>query len=139
MRNSKPILLVEDDSLDIAILQRALKERQIPNPFVHFDDGQKGLDYLKDKQNTKPLMVFLDLNMPNFDGFDFLELLKSDKSLKKIPVIVLTTSEDDKDISKSFNLGAAGYLVKPPDYGQFLKLVEVINKYWTLNRVPSGI
>jgi CheY-like chemotaxis protein len=138
MRNSKPILLVEDDRLDIAILQRALKERQISNPFVHFDDGKKGLDYLKDKQNTKPLMVFLDLNMPNFDGFDFLELLKSDKGLKKIPVIVLTASEDDGDISKCFNLGAAGYLVKPPDYGQFLKLVEVINKYWTLNRVPSG-
>lgn len=138
MRNSKPILLVEDDRLDTVILQRALKERQISNPFVYFDDGKKGLDYLKNCQNAKPLMVFLDLNMPNFDGFDFLELVKSDNNLKKIPVIVLTTSEDDGDISKCFNLGAAAYLVKPADYGQFLKLVEVINKYWTLNRVPCG-
>jgi len=139
MKSLKPILLVEDDKVDVMQVKRALQERNIPNPLVHPDDGKKAIEYLNKPGSKKPCMILLDLNMPQFDGFEFLQKMKSDSRFKKIPVVVLTASDSSGDVQKSFELGAAGYLVKPDDYEQFVEMVEVVNRYWTLNRIPNGI
>jgi CheY-like chemotaxis protein len=138
MKNLKPILLVEDDRVDVLKVTRALHDRNISNPVVHPDDGAKAIEYLNEPASKKPCMVLLDLNMPQFDGFEFLQKMKSDDRFKKIPVVVLTASDKEDDVSKSFELGAAGYLVKPDDYEQFVEMVEVVNRYWSLNQVPNG-
>jgi CheY-like chemotaxis protein len=139
MRNLKPILLVEDDKVDVLKLTRALRDKHIPNPVVHPDDGEQAIKYLNEAASKKPCMVLLDLNMPQFDGFEFLRKIKSDSTLRKIPVVVVTASDDDVDVKKSFELGAAGYLVKPDSYEQFVEMVEIVNRYWTLNKTPDGI
>ena len=104
---------------------------------MHPDDGIKAIEYLNEPASKKPCMVLLDLNMPQFDGFEFLQKIKSDSRFRKIPVVVLTASDDDVDVSKSFELGAAGYIVKPDDYEQFVEMVEIINRYWTLNQISQ--
>jgi len=131
-------MLVEDDNVDVLAVTRAFQDRHVPNPIVHPDDAQKAVEYLDKPTTTKPCMVLLDLNMPQFDGFEFLKKIKSDSRFKKIPVIVLTASDDELDVKKSFELGAAGYIVKPDDYEQFVEMIEVVNRYWSLNRIPNG-
>ena len=131
-------MLVEDDKVDVMAVTRALRDRRVPNPIVHPDDAKKAIEYLDEPVTKKPCMVLLDLNMPQFDGFEFLKKIKSDSRLKGIPVIVLTASDDDLDVKKSFELGAAGYIVKPDDYEQFVEMIEVVNRYWSLNRIPNG-
>ncbi len=135
MRNSKPILLVEDDQVDAITTRRALKELNITNDLVHKVDGEDALEYLRDESNARPCVILLDLNMPKMNGFEFLEIVKSDNALKKIPVIILTTSDSDESINKGFDLGAAGYILKPVDYGQFVESMRTVDKYWTLSRL----
>ena len=138
MRNSKPILLVEDDSVDVMTVQRALSELEVPNKLVCKVDGKEALEYLGVLSNEKPCIILLDLNMPKMNGFEFLKILKADDSLKKIPVVVLTTSADKADTVESFELGVAGYVVKPIDYKEFIEKIGVINLYWTLSELPNG-
>ncbi len=138
MRNSKPILLVEDDQVDVITTQRALKELEVTNELVHKTDGEDALEYLRDESNAKPCIIFLDLNMPRMDGFEFLEIVKSDDSLKHIPVIILTTSDTHESVTKGFDLAAAGYVLKPVDYGQFVESMRTVDRYWTLSRLPGS-
>jgi CheY-like chemotaxis protein len=138
MRNSKPILLVEDDSVDAMTVQRALSELEVPNKLVRKADGKEALEYLGALSNEKPCIILLDLNMPKMNGFEFLKILKADDLLKKIPVVVLTTSADKADTVESFELGVAGYVVKPMDYKEFIEKIRVINLYWTLSELPNG-
>ncbi len=132
-------MLVEDDKVDVMQVKRALRDRNISNPLLHPEDAARAIEYLNEPGTPKPCMILLDLNMPGFDGFEFLKKMKSDRRLKKIPIIVLTTSDSDVDVKKCFDLGAAGYLVKPDDYEQFVNVVEIVNRYWTLNKMPNGI
>ena len=137
MRNFKPILLVDDDDVDAIITQRALNELKVTNELIRKVDGEDALTYLKDEHNPRPCVILLDLNMPRINGFEFLKIAKADENLKKIPVIVLTTSDVDQNIIDSFNLGVAGYIVKPVDYKQFVEAMRTVNMYWTLSLLPD--
>ena len=138
MRNSKPILLVEDDSVDVMTVKRALKDLEVTGKLIPTGDGEEALAYLRDEGNAKPRVILLDLNMPRMNGTEFLKIVKADESLKKIPVIVLTTSNSEQDIAKSFELGAAGYMVKSVDYKKFMEIIKTIDLYWTLSKLPPN-
>ncbi len=137
MRNRKPILLVEDDRIDAMTVQRALKDIKVANQVIIRENGEEALEYLRDEANLKPAIILLDLNMPKMNGIEFLEVAKTDDSIRKIPVIVLTTSHGEWDRIQSFDLGAAGYMVKPVDYTQFVEVIRVIDLYWTLSELPD--
>ena len=138
MRNLKPILLIEDDDVDVMTAKRALKELRIANLLVHSFNGEQALEYLRGEGNKKPCFILLDLNMPKMNGLEFLKVLKADEMLKKIPVTILTISKDEKDIIKGFKLGVAGYMVKPADYEKFVEAIRAIDLYWTLSELPDG-
>ena len=137
MRSSKPILLVEDDQVDAMTVKRALKEIKVTNRLDIVNDGEEALTFLKNSENKKPSIILLDLNMPKMNGIEFLKIAKKDESLKKIPVVVLTTSKEDQDKVDSFNLGVAGYMIKPVDYRKFVEVVRTIDLYWTLSELPD--
>ncbi|MHC4149893.1 MAG: response regulator [Planctomycetota bacterium] len=137
MRNSKPILLVEDDDVDAMTAKRALGDLRITNPLVHAANGEQALRYLRDENNKKPCLILLDLNMPKMNGIEFLKTVKVDDGLRQIPVVVLTTSRNEKDIVESFELSAAGYVVKPADYKKFVEAIRAINLYWALSELPN--
>jgi len=138
MRNSKPILLVEDDKVDAMTVKRALKDLKVTNRLIHAVDGEEALEYLRGQGNPEPCLVLLDLNMPKMNGIEFLKIVKADEELKKIPVVVLTTSKEEQDRIESFELSVGGYIVKPADYKKFVEAVRTINLYWTLSELPDG-
>ncbi len=138
MDNSKPILLVEDDCVDAMTVQRATKELKVANQLIHRINGEEALEYLRNNGNGKPCVILLDLNMPRMNGIEFLKIAKADDELKRIPVVVLTTSDMEQDKIESFNLSVAGYMVKPVDYTRFLEAIRAINLYWTLSESPNG-
>jgi len=134
--SNKPILLVEDDQVDYMTIRRALKEIRVVNELVHVENGEQALDYLRNPGSVKPCIILLDLNMPVMNGIEFLEVAKRDPDLKRFPVIVLTTSEEQQDKVNSFNLGVAGYMAKPVDYRQFVDVMRLIDLYWTISELP---
>jgi CheY-like chemotaxis protein len=134
---SKSILLVEDDLVDALTVRRALKELHITNPLEHVENGEDALSFLRDPVKDYPCIILLDLNMPVMNGIEFLQLAKTDQSLKRIPVIVLTTSEEQEDIIESFIFGVAGYMRKPVDYRQFVETIRCIDLYWTMSELPE--
>ena len=136
MRCTKPILLVEDDRVDAMTVQRALKEINVTNQLHIAGDGEEALALLRNSENENPCIILLDLNMPRMNGLEFLTVAKQDEALKRIPVIVLTTSTEEQDKVNSFNLGVAGYMIKPVDYQQFVEVVRTIDLYWTLSELP---
>jgi CheY-like chemotaxis protein len=138
MKTSKPVLLVEDDSVDAMTVKRAVKDLHITNPLVHRLNGEEALDYLRTDGNQKPCIILLDLNMPRMNGIEFLKAAKSDDKLKKIPVVVLTTSKEERDKVESFRLGVAGYMLKNIDYKEFVETIKTISLYWTLSELPDG-
>lgn len=137
MKEDMLILLVEDDQVDIMTVKRAFKDLNITNPLAVASNGEEALGYLRDENNRKPGIILLDLRMPKMDGIEFLEVAKNDDELKSIPVIVLTTSEEEKDKVDSFDLSVAGYMIKPVDYKQFVDVIRAINLYWTISEFPS--
>jgi len=137
MRNLKPILLVEDDRVDAMTFKRTLDELSIKNPVVHSLNGEEALEYLRSDGNEEPCFIFLDLNMPKMNGIEFLKIVKADNVLRKIPVVVLTTSDNERDIIESFEFGVAGYMVKPADYREFVEAIRTVNLYWSLSKLPS--
>lgn len=134
---NRPILLVEDDQVDAMTVRRALKELHVLNPLVHVENGEEALGYLRDAVNERPCIILLDLNMPIMTGIEFLQHAKRDDRLRRLPVVVLTTSEEQKDKIESFNLGVAGYMRKPVDYRQFVDVMLSIDTYWTLSELPE--
>lgn len=133
---NKPLLIIEDDQVDVMTIRRALKEIHVANPVVHVENGEEALDYLRDSSREKPCIILLDLNMPVMSGLEFLQVVKHDDYLRRFPVIVLTTSEEQQDKLNSFNLGVAGYMAKPVDYRQFVEVMRSINLYWTISELP---
>jgi len=131
-------LLVEDDSVDAMTVKRALTDLKVKNQLVHTINGEEALNYLRGEDNIKPCVTLLDLNMPRMNGIEFLKIAKADDSLKMIPVIVLTTSREEQDKIESFDLNAAGYIVKPTDYKKFVEAIRTIDLYWTLSELPNG-
>jgi len=137
MKNEKTILLVEDDIVDMMSVKRALKDLQVTNALFHVENGEEALEFLRDPANEKPAIILLDLNMPKMNGHEFLAVIKKDEELKRIPVIVLTTSRGELDKVQSFDLGVAGYMIKPVDYQQFVEVMRTIRLYWTLSELPG--
>jgi CheY-like chemotaxis protein len=137
LKQDRSILLVEDDVIDRMTVERALKEIRVTNPMVSVENGEEALAFLRDPANVTPGIILLDLNMPKMNGIEFLKVVKQDEELKRIPVIVLTTSKDEQDRVSSFDLGVAGYMIKPVDYMQFVEVVRAINMYWTLSELSD--
>ncbi|RFP13874.1 MULTISPECIES: response regulator [unclassified Duganella] len=134
--SNKPILLVEDDHVDIMTIKRALKEIHVGNAVVSMEHGEAALAYLRDPAQDRPCIILLDLNMPVMNGIEFLQQIKLDASLRRIPVVVLTTSEEQQDKVRSFDLGVAGYMAKPVDYRRFVEMMRSIDLYWTISEMP---
>nr|WP_320161013.1 response regulator [uncultured Methanoregula sp.] len=137
MKNDKTILLVEDDIVDMMSVKRALRDLKVTNPLSHVENGEEALEYLKNPANEKPAIILLDLNMPKMNGHEFLTIIKKEDDLKRIPVIVLTTSRGELDKIQSFDLGVSGYMIKPVDYQQFVDVMRTIRLYWTLSELPG--
>ena len=136
MKSKKPILLLEDDAVDVMTVKRAIKDINIVNKLYVASNGEEGLEILRDENKEKPCIIFLDINMPKMNGIEFLRELRGDEALKHTPVIVMTTSREEQDKLESFKLGIAGYMLKPVDYVKFVEIMKTIDFYWTLSEMP---
>lgn len=133
----QPILLVEDSPEDVETTRRAFQRSGLRNPVFHCATGDEALDYLYRRgayadpaSSPRPGVVLLDLNLPGTDGREVLEEIKGHEELKQIPVVVLTTSSDDRDISACYRAGANSYIQKPVDVDGFMQAIERLNGYW---------
>jgi CheY-like chemotaxis protein len=138
MQTLKPILLVEDDSVDTMTVKRAMRDLNVTNPVAHTVNGEEAIKYLTDPDKEKPFVILLDLNMPKMNGLEFLKIVKANTNLKMIPVIVLTTSKEKRDVFECFELGAAGYMLKPVDYAKFVDVLSIVMLYWSASEMPKG-
>lgn len=131
------ILLVEDDEVDVMNVKRAFRMNHITNPLFVADNGLEALEKLRNGDVPQGRrIVLLDLNMPKMNGIEFLRELRSDPALAATPVVVLTTSNNDRDKIEAYNFNVAGYLVKPVTFGEFSELMVTLNKYWMLVEMP---
>jgi CheY-like chemotaxis protein len=131
------ILLVEDDEVDVMNVKRAFTKNNITNPLFVAGDGLEALEMLR--SNDVPSgrrIVLLDLNMPRMNGIEFLREIRKDPQLAATPVVVLTTSNDERDKIDAYNLNVAGYLLKPVTFANFCDLMIALNKYWSLVELP---
>ena len=137
MRTNKPILLVEDDEVDVLTVRRALKELKVANPLSVASNGEEALEMLEDANAKRPALILLDLNMPRMSGLEFLRRVRSNGCARGIPIVVLTTSRQDQDVVHGFEYNVAGYMVKPVDYRKFVEVMQAIDLYWTLSELPA--
>jgi len=137
MHTLTPILLVEDDSVDAMTVRRAMRDLHVANPVVHSLNGEDAIKYLADPNTEKPFVILLDLNMPKMSGIEFLRIIKTNPNLKTVPVIVLTTSKEKRDVLECFELGAVGYMVKPVDYAKFTQIISTVVSYWYSSERPE--
>ncbi|WP_369791865.1 response regulator [Synechococcus sp. PCC 7336] len=133
--------MVEDDEVDVMNVQRAFKRNNITNPLFVAGNGLEALDMLRsgDRAIAIPKMrrlVLLDLNMPQMNGIEFLRELRTDSKLCNLPVIVLTTSDEDRDRIEAYRLNVAGYILKPVTFPNFAEVMATLNRYWTLCEMP---
>ncbi|MFH2040754.1 MAG: response regulator [Chloroflexota bacterium] len=142
----KIILLVEDNPSDIALTQRALAKSHVANALVVAEDGQEALDYLFAKgkytdrdANNFPALVLLDLKLPYIDGLEVLRQIRNDPRTCRLPVVILTTSKEEQDVSQSYDLGANSYIRKPVDFTQFAKAIEHLGLYWLVLNEPAPL
>jgi CheY-like chemotaxis protein len=138
---TRPILLVEDNPMDIDLTRRAFVRRKLANPVEVAKDGEEALAYLSRWEAGAPLpiIILLDLKLPKVDGLEVLRQLKSHPQFHTIPVIVLTSSNEDKDIQTAYKLGANSYITKPVDFDKFLDVAGNIEIYWlAVNTPPRG-
>jgi CheY-like chemotaxis protein len=139
------ILMVEDDPKDVELTLTALEEYKLANEVVVASDGEEALDYLycrgkfADRPNDNPAVLLLDLKLPKVDGLEVLQQVKSDEKLKLIPVVVLTSSHEEKDMVASYKLGVNAYVVKPVDFHEFVNAVKELGVFWAvINEPPPG-
>jgi len=139
------ILIVEDDPKDVELTLTALEEYNLANEVVVTRDGEEALDYLYCRGNFKmrtsdnPAVLLLDLKLPKVDGLEVLQQIKSDEKLKMIPVVVLTSSREEKDMVASYKLGVNAYVVKPVDFHEFVNAIKELGIFWAvINEPPPG-
>jgi two-component system, response regulator len=138
MAEQLEILLVEDNPQDAEMTQRALRRNNLVNRLHWVKDGAEALEYLLATDRQKPKLVLLDLKMPKVDGIEVLRRMKGDPLLRAIPVVIMTSSNEERDVAESYRLGANSYIVKPVGFEAFLETVAKIGLYWVLtNRVPQ--
>ncbi|MGV3483801.1 MAG: response regulator [Planctomycetaceae bacterium] len=141
----KPILLVEDNPKDLELTLLALERSNLANDVVVVRDGAEALEYLfrtgryQDRPVGSPAVVLLDLQLPKIDGIQVLEKLKTDEALRAIPVVMLTTSREEKDLVRSYKLGVNAYVVKPVAFKEFIEAIQELGIFWAvLNEPPPG-
>jgi CheY-like chemotaxis protein len=139
------ILIVEDDPKDVELTLTALEEYNLANEVVVTRDGEEALDYLycrgnfTTRTNDNPAVLLLDLKLPKIDGLEVLQQIKSDEKLRMIPVVVLTSSREEKDMVASYKLGVNAYVVKPVDFHEFVNAIKELGIFWAvINEPPPG-
>lgn len=137
------ILLVEDNPDDVELTRRAFKRSRLGNRMIVKHDGQEALDYLlgndSDKPNPLPDVILLDLNMPRVNGLETLERMRANERTRAVPVVVLTTSDEQRDVVNSYLLGANSYIRKPVDTVQFFDTITSLEEYWTVRNIPPPL
>jgi CheY-like chemotaxis protein len=145
--NSRKILLIEDNPSDVELTKRALEKRHISNVVLVAEDGKEALDYLfaegahagRDVADL-PTLVLLDLKLPKLDGLEVLRRIRADPRTKRLPVVILTSSSQEQDLTASYDLGANSYIRKPVDFAQFAEAIEQLGLYWlVLNEPPPKV
>ncbi|MDR7191816.1 response regulator [Luteimonas terrae] len=144
MSEIRTILLAEDSPHDAEMAIDALREAHLANPIVHVEDGVEALDYLlqrgkyADRAPGDPAVLLLDIKMPRMDGLEVLKQLREHETLKRMPVVILSSSREESDLARSWDLGVNAYVVKPVDVDQFFEAVRTLGKFWAvLNETPD--
>ena len=134
LKYSIDILMVEDNATDVRLTEEALNNAKVLNSLYVVGDGEAALDFLYQRGRyatvERPDLVLLDLNLPKIDGREVLKIMKSDETLKSIPVVILTASNSETDMVRAYNLGANCYITKPVDFQRFVEIVRTINDFW---------
>ena len=145
-KNRFVVLMAEDDEHDIIATKRAWKKNNIVNPLYIVRDGEECLDYLYQRGKysesgsaPRPGILLLDINMPKLDGFAVLEQIRESEQLSRLPVVILTSSKDEEDRLRSYDLGANAFIVKPVGFDNFCRAVNTINIFWELVELPGGV
>jgi two-component system, response regulator len=146
MNPLRRILLVEDSARDAELILDALEGHKVANEVMHVRDGAEALDYLyrrgpfAGRSDDQPVLMLLDLKLPKVDGLEVLRQIKSDAALKMIPVVMMTSSRQEQDLIRSYELGVNAYVVKPMKFQDFVEAVKQVSGFWAvLNEVPDGI
>lgn len=135
----KKILLVEDNPDDVELTTRALKKTKVSNQVVVAHDGAEAAEMLFGESHLRPAVILLDLKLPKIDGLELLKKIRGDDRTKLLPVVILTSSKEEKDLIQSYSLGANSYIKKPVDFDQFINAVSELGLYWLLlNELPQG-
>jgi CheY-like chemotaxis protein len=136
----RPILLIEDNAMDVDLTLQAFKEHGVGNPILVCRDGEEAMRYMEDHcsptDTQVPILVLLDLRLPKVDGIDVLRHARQHPVWKQVPIVVLTTSRENKDIEAAYQLGVNSYIVKPVDFLAFAEMVKTIKMYWLLTNEP---
>lgn len=146
LTNDVQIVLVEDNVDDAELTMRSLKNSNFVNEIVWLKDGEEAVHYLQGKGEyegrnlqIKPRLILLDLKLPKLNGIDVLRIIKKDKNLDKIPVVVMTSSQENRDLDECYELGANSYVVKPINFSNFMEVTKEISMYWVLiNQIPNS-
>ena len=142
--NEVSILIVEDDAGHARLIEKNLKRAKISNLITRAENGQEALDFLfsegvfEGQERPSPLLVLLDLNMPVLDGYQVLEKMKANVETKKIPVVILTTTDDAREVARCYQLGCSVYITKPVDYGSFCEAIQQLGFFMSIVTVPNG-
>jgi two-component system response regulator len=134
----RTILLVEDSLADAEMTMDALREARLANPIVHVEDGVEALDYLRrtgdfsDRDDGNPVVVLLDIKMPRMDGIEVLREIRASEPTRRIPVVILSSSREERDLAASWDLGVNAYVVKPVDADQFFEAVQTLGQFWAV-------
>ena len=141
----RTILLAEDSLADAEMAIDALREANLANPIVHVEDGVEAMEYLHrkgrfaDRSDEDPAVLLLDIKMPRMDGLEVLQRIRADERLRRMPVVILSSSREESDLVRSWNLGVNAYVVKPVDIDQFFAAVKTLGKFWAvINEPPVG-
>ncbi|MBZ4039441.1 response regulator [Novilysobacter selenitireducens] len=144
MSKLRTILLAEDSPADAEMAIDALRDAHLANPIVHVEDGVEALDYLMrtgrfaDRTDEDPAVLLLDIKMPRMDGLEVLQKLRAHENLRRLPVVILSSSREESDLARSWDLGVNAYVVKPVDVDQFFDAVKALGKFWAVfNEIPE--
>ncbi|APO96421.1 response regulator [Xanthomonas vesicatoria] len=140
----RTILLAEDSPADAEMAVDALRDARLANPIVHVEDGVEAMDYLlrrgayANREEGLPAVLLLDIKMPRLDGLEVLKQVRSDEALKRLPVVILSSSREESDLARSWDLGVNAYVVKPVDVDQFFTAVKTLGTFWAvINQAPE--